>query len=409
MATSEQKRKHSKNHSGYKGTKMPTTGCPICLDMYYKLQGNKNSFAPAPATQRPKFSYQGMAPHPLLQPQPTPPEKTNTYVYIVLDSSGSMGSIAETTRKQLKRELDNIKVNAQKNNLDVYVSLCQFAYQRGGYDFDKVKSDHIPSSIAFYPSGSTALWDASGETIKDMLQVDAMTGNKHSFLLMVITDGDENCSARFTPESLNDLMSSVQRTDRYTLTFQLPTGRKDNFCRKFNIPSGNVSEWEATDRGMEQATDMRSCGFSNYATSRSKGIRAVSTYYTTDLSNIGQKDLNKLTPINGQAKILKVGAEAEIKAFVEAQLGFYRPGSAYYQLTKDEKLQSYKVVLIRDKTTKKIYAGDEARQLIGLPSCSAAGGTIKVKVGNHSNFDVFVQSSSNNRKLVRGTDLIVWN
>lgn len=409
MITAEQKRKHSKNHSGYKGTKKPTTGCPICLDMYYKAQGAGN-LKNVPVT--PKFSYQGMAPHPLLQPAPTPPpapEKTNTYVYIVLDKSGSMQHIAETTRKTLLKEFNNIKANAQKHSMEVLCSMRQFSDIVENYDFDTVEPSKLPTSLRFWPAGYTALLDATGKTIEDMRHVDSITGNKHSFLLIVITDGEENNSTKYNRENLKQLMQEVQKTDRYTLTFQLPPGYKNKFCQNFGIPEGNVVEWEGSEQGREFASDISCSSFSKYATSRSKGVRAVSTYYTTDLSNIKQTDLNKLMPINNQVKNLKVTHEADIKGFVEAQLGFYRPGSAYYQLTKDEKLQSYKVVLIRDKATKKIYAGDEARSLIGLPPCSSSGGTVRVKVGNHANFDVFVQSSSNNRKLVRGTDLIIWN
>lgn len=428
MSTIDQKRKHSKNHLSYKGNEGPTTGCPICLDMYYKAQASKgNTISPidptgptgmtgcsgftrstAPVNPGP-FTYQGMAPASiLLTPQPKVPEKTNTYVKIVLDSSGSMGSITEATKRTLKNVLNDIKVNAKKNNIDVFVGLRQFASCVAGYDFDDVKSDHLPTEIHFYPNGNTALLDATGQTIQDMQWLDNLTGNKHSFLLIVITDGDENYSSRFRSTILADLMQAVQRTDRYTLTFQLPPGRKRNFCTAYGIPEGNVVEWEASERGMDQVYATSAVGFSNYACSRAVGVKATKGFYNTDLSNVKSSDLNKLTPINHQVKVLKVNAEAVIQPFVEAELKFYRPGSAYYQLTKDEKIQPYKVVLIRDKSTRKIYAGNDARKLMGLPDASPAGDLIKVRPGNHANFDVFVQSSSNNRKLVRGTDLIIW-
>jgi hypothetical protein len=349
-----------------------------------------------------------MAPHTLLEPAPAPVEKTNTYVYIVLDESGSMYSITAATRKAVKKTLDGIKVNSELNKLDTYVSLRKFASQCAGYDFDCVKSCSLPTEISFRAQGNTALFDAAAQTIQNMQKLDALTGHKHSFLLIVITDGEENQSRMFSAEQLKDLMQVAQNTDRYTLTFQLPPGSKNRFCRSFGIPEGNVIEWENTERGTEQACDVSCSSFGSYATSRAQGVRSVKQYYITDLSNVSGTDLNKLTPVNAQAKVLRVPHETGIKPFVEAQLGFYRPGSAYYQLTKNEKLQAYKIVLIRDKASRKIYAGNDARRLMGLPDASPSGGIINVKVGNHSNFDVFVQSCSNNRKLVRGTDLIIW-
>jgi hypothetical protein len=242
----------------------------------------------------------------------------------------------------------------------------------------------------------------------DMTAEDAKTGNKHSFLLIVITDGEENRSGTYNSASLARVMRSVQATDRYTLTFQLPPKAKSQFCRSYGIPEGNVIEWEGTDEGIATATAQTCSAFSGYAVSRAQGKRSTTSYYTTDLSRVSKVDLNNLMSVNSQTRVLKVTHEADIKPFVEAQLGFYRPGSAFYQLTKTEKIQSYKVVLIRDKSTRKIYAGNEARQLIGLPNSSSVGSKVGVKPGNHANFDVFIQSSSNNRKLVRGTDLIIW-
>lgn len=401
MTQQEQKRRHSKNHGTYQGTKMPTTGCPFCLDIFNQVQNTKGGYTPPKGPAKP-------AVHPLLETQPKVPEKTKTFVTIALDSSGSMQGIADSTRRELKRTLDNIKENAKKHDLEVLVSFRQFADSVYGYEFAKVDSNKLPTTIEYYPGGGTALLDAAGMSISDMVGEDNKTGNKHSFLLIVITDGEENGSYKYNAQTLPELMRKVQATDRFTLTFQLPKGFKQSFCRGYGIPEGNIAEWEASDEGITTATAQNCSAFSNYAVCRSKGVKATACYYTTDLSNVSKADLNALTPINSQAKVLQVPHETEIKSFVEKEMGFYRPGSAFYQLTKDEKVQPYKVVLIRDKATKKIYAGNEARQLIGLPAASSVGGIIKVKPGNHANFDVFVQSSSNNRKLVRGTTLIIW-
>jgi hypothetical protein len=56
-----------------------------------------------------------------------------------------------------------------------------------------------------------------------------------------------------------------------------------------------------------------------------------------------------------------------------------------------------------EKGSKAIYGGNAARSLIGLPY----GAEAKVEPGNHANYDIFVQSTSTNRKLVRGTKLLV--
>ena len=78
------------------------------------------------------------------------------------------------------------------------------------------------------------------------------------------------------------------------------------------------------------------------------------------------------------------------------------PGANYYQLTKPETLQNYKQIIVQEKMTGKTYAGVGARNLLGLPNTE-----VKVAPASYGNFDIFCQSSSNNRKLMAGTKLIV--
>lgn len=81
-------------------------------------------------------------------------------------------------------------------------------------------------------------------------------------------------------------------------------------------------------------------------------------------------------------------------------------GAAFYQLTKAEKnVQSWKYILIRRKGSGEVYAGrEDVRRMLGLP----VGVDVGVNPGNHGDYDIFVQSASVNRKLVRGTDVVYW-
>ena len=65
-------------------------------------------------------------------------------------------------------------------------------------------------------------------------------------------------------------------------------------------------------------------------------------------------------------------------------------------------VQEYKEIAIVEKAGGKIYVGDDARTLLGLP----IGARIKVRAGDHAGFAVYVQSTSVNRRLVAGTTLL---
>ena len=96
----------------------------------------------------------------------------------------------------------------------------------------------------------------------------------------------------------------------------------------------------------------------------------------------------------------------QIRDYVEQKLKkVYIRGSVFYQLTKTEKVQDYKEIAIRDRIKGHVYTGASARDLLGLPEY----GEIKLIPGSHGQYDVFIQSTSVNRKLVADTDVLILN
>lgn len=326
-------------------------------------------------------------------------------VLFLLDSSGSMATISRPTVDAFNRVLEAIKEGARSSGQETTVGFYTFGER---YDpiarkyFDAPLNQIQPLEYSqYYPSGQTPMFDCIGKAINDALslKVDEDT----SFIVNIITDGEENNSYSFDAPSIKKLIAKVQATDQWTVTFLVPQGQKSRLCTNFGIPEGNVEEWSATAAGASQAAQQISTGYANYFTARSTGKRSIKGFFTTDLSKLSTKEVKAaLTDLSGQVGTLKVTKEADIKSFVEGQGLTYLKGKAFYQLTKDEKVQSHKEILLQEKGKKAIYGGDEARNLLGLPQYD----DVKVRPGNHANWDIFVQSTSVNRKLVRGTTLL---
>jgi hypothetical protein len=119
------------------------------------------------------------------------------------------------------------------------------------------------------------------------------------------------------------------------------------------------------------------------------------------------KDIKKnLKDVSGKLIRLPVSSEADIKGFVERNGYSYQIGSAFYQLSKDEKLQAHKRILVKEKGGKAVYTGDEARKLLGLPAATPYT-EVKLRPMNLSTWEIFIASNSTNRKLVRGTNLML--
>jgi hypothetical protein len=142
---------------------------------------------------------------------------------------------------------------------------------------------------------------------------------------------------------------------------------------------------------------------------RSRGIRKSTSLFRPDITATPSQIKRKLEELNpSEYTIFKVGKDSEIRDFVErVTRREYIKGSAFYQLVerkKPHKIQNYKQVCIRNTNDGKVYTGDNARNLLGLPDYQ-----VEVKPGNFKQFEVFIQSTSVNRKLNKGTELIVFN
>lgn len=334
----------------------------------------------------------------------TPPARLKRLkAILVVDNSGSVNSYAREMNNSINKTISDLKASAYRDGLAIDFSLYYFSYGVSNAIFNVDVRDVKPQPQQ-RPDGGTALFDGVERAINDHLRPER-SDEDVSYLLTIITDGGDNQSGDRSGNRMKDLIRRVQSTDRWTIAFEMAPRTKDWFCRTYGIYPGNCVEWELTGHGVEQTTVRRTAAVQNYTASVSKGVRSTETFYT-DMSNVHVDSLKKaLSNIQDKVKTFQVPAEVEIRPFTEAQTGQpYQAGSIFYQLTKPELIQDTKKLLIKEKGGRAIYAGQDARTMLGLPQ----GVDCRVRPGNHGNFDLFVESTSVNRKLVRGTTVIHW-
>ena len=104
-------------------------------------------------------------------------------------------------------------------------------------------------------------------------------------------------------------------------------------------------------------------------------------------------------------QLLHVDKACVIKDFVESSGARFLRGRGFYQFTKRELVQEHKEVILRNKMTGDMFTGAEARNFIGLPF--GERGDINPKYFN--DYEVFIQSTSLNRKLMPGTKFLYEN
>lgn len=122
-----------------------------------------------------------------------------TQIYVVLDRSGSM-----TVCKEEAITGVNSFVEGQKNGPDA----CKITVVLFNQDIFTRKpakvEDFVPMDETNYvPSGMTALLDAVGHTLATI----AEKSHKGKVIVVVMTDGRENCSKEFTRAQVHKMMS----------------------------------------------------------------------------------------------------------------------------------------------------------------------------------------------------------
>jgi len=109
------------------------------------------------------------------------------------------------------------------------------------------------------------------------------------------------------------------------------------------------------------------------------------------------KDLGAVE--DGRFQVLEVPADVKISDFVRSQGLAFKEGSGYYEFTKREEIQGYKKIILQERSSGDLFEGARAREIVGLPE----GVSVKMSPTMLSQYRVFVQSTSNNRKLIGGT------
>jgi len=346
--------------------------------------------------------------------------KPITYITFLIDKSSSMHQFRTKLPQVYNDLLGNIQANADGH--DIRVRLLQFGTSVPLADTGFTPlTNLVGQPLTYSPNeNSTRLYDAmiaalntkpytairGGATTTRALLNKPQTAENVASLLVVLTDGEENASyAR--AETVKKAIAA--HGDKLTVAMNVPqmsNVRIQLMSDRLGIPVENFSQWDQTIQGIETMARVNESATSSYLTAtRAAGQTKSTAFYslTPDLSGFDPKTAN-LANLRDKFMSRRIGKEQRIDEFVQRETGQpYLRGMAFYQLTKPEVIQGNKDILLREKGKTTVWGGPNARAAIGLLPFKDG----KVTPGNHANWDIFVQSLADNRKLVRGTDLLI--
>lgn len=325
------------------------------------------------------------------------------HITFVIDASGSMDRLASAVVKVADNQVEYLARRSKELDQETRATIYTFDDRPKCiyYDKDVLRMPSLKGSYQI--GGSTALIDASIKAIDDLAETSQLYGD-HAFLVYVLTDGEENRSRK----SAADLSKRIKGlNDNWTVACFVPDANGKHEAKKFGFPADNIAVWDTSSRGMSEVAKVIRDTTDNFMNNRVKGVRGTKNLFNMDdaVANVTKAavaaKLPRLHP--GQYRMIDVKKEGPISELVEKTTRrAYRLGEAYYQLSKPEKVQAGKTVALFDKKSKGVYVGPEARQLLSLPDFE-----VKVAPASHPDFEIFIQSTSVNRKLMTGTRLLL--
>ena len=108
-------------------------------------------------------------------------------------------------------------------------------------------------------------------------------------------------------------------------------------------------------------------------------------------------------PIVQNNNIITVNNEGTIKEICNINNLQYSKGRIYYEFIKTEKINNKKKIILMEKTTGYLFEGNNALAIMGLDETHEE---LTLKPGMLSNYTIFIQSTSSNRKLLKNQKFI---
>ncbi len=330
------------------------------------------------------------------------PQNNINHVVLVLDGSYSITPHRQALIDVADGQIKYLARRSQELDQETRVSVYRFSddVECLVYDKDVLRLPSISS--LFKVGGNTALIDATLKSLDDLSKTATLYGS-HAFLVFVLTDGEENRSMN-RPHHLASRLSGLP--DNWTVGVLVPNAQGVHEAKQFGFTRDNISVWDTTSAaGVQEVGETIKRATESFMQDRSRGVRTRSLF-STGLDAVNPQTVSGLRELPPDGfHTLTVRRTSPIRDFVENPPNelTYISGRAFYQLTKTETIQPQKSIAIRERATGRVFLDQRARDVLNLPH----GVEVRVKPEDNPLYDIFVQSTSVNRKLVPNTDVLV--
>lgn len=184
-----------------------------------------------------------------------------TEIIVVLDRSGSMGSISKSTVEGF-----NTFLNEQKNaDGEAFMTLVQFddRYEVNYKSMPIKEVAELVNGETFIPRGSTGLYDAIGKTINE-LQTD------RDVVFVIITDGHENASREFKGEAIKKMIETLEAENKWKFLYLGANQDAITAGNAIGVKAANSMSWNASADGITNTFYSMSANIGTYRMAKMK-------------------------------------------------------------------------------------------------------------------------------------------
>ena len=179
-------------------------------------------------------------------------------IVFILDESGSMGPVRSDTIGGFNSTI----AEHQGTGENIITSVILF---NGTYTklYDRVPIDEVPmiTEKDYVPHGCTALCDAVGETISDIMsRQNAMPeeSRPEKTMVFITTDGLENASKTFTADAVRKLIRNAQENSGWKFVFYGADFDVVKTAGQYGIDRKDTMVFYKTEEGMRELRSARS-------------------------------------------------------------------------------------------------------------------------------------------------------
>lgn len=173
-------------------------------------------------------------------------ESKRGFVVVLTDESGSMHKIKDDSEGGYKQFLDKLR----ESGADILVTRFAFSSSR----FEQI---HKPAPVSeapameMFPGGNTPLLDSIGKVV---VRIGKMKLAKNRRItLVIITDGQENCSTEYQRADIAKILTMKQKQDNWEIVYL--GANQDAFAEagSIGVPVRSTANWKGSGAGAQSA------------------------------------------------------------------------------------------------------------------------------------------------------------